>query len=136
MKELIGESEREKLTKLFNFAKSKPYNYGQMLEMSQGFDPNDHKTRNQKGLKRIGLEFTINLSGSVVVTYTHEMHYDTLCHHLSVSMNQGRILPDVTVVNKIMKILNFRNDLHGCAVYKEKFGPDQTAINIIEPYKE
>jgi hypothetical protein len=67
-------------------------------------------------------------------TFTIEEHKPgKLFRHLSISVDTPGKAPHPAAVEMLMKEFGFTRALMDCAIWQENYGPDRTAINIVEP---
>lgn len=83
-------------------------------------------------------EFTIGIPEGFTATYTHEEYLVNdkdmvVCRHLSVSVDRKGKVPHEAAVQMIMEEYGFINKIPNLAIWPEKFGDGQTAVNVLEP---
>lgn len=129
---VVGEKEKKAIAELRELAKAERLSREHLEKYSQGFDPNDPKTR-KEGFLPIAMKYTICLPDGFTVTYTEEDQPIGMCRHLSVSVDADGKLPNPSAIEYLLYSFGFEHKLGvEQVVYPEEYGEGLTAVNVIE----
>lgn len=97
------------------------------------------------------MAFTIALPVDYLITYTHEIHVDTMCRHIAISNSPGTVPTPATLAlfcqafkmvaagEMLMDICNKQPPRRPHAIlqfWTEKFANGRIAVNILAPLQE
>lgn len=118
---VINNDIKEQINKLVAHAEKNPFSMDDLLDAYN----------KQAPVAGDYAEFTIHIPVGYRVVYSIEKQKKDV-RHISISVDAEGVLPHVLVVEAIIKLFGFKNELIDCKVGLEDCWPNKQAISVLE----
>lgn len=119
---IIDDELKANIAKLVEYAEKNPFTMDDLLDIYN---------KQMQPAGDMG-PYTLVLQFGFKIVYTIEKQVNGDVRHLSISVDAPGKLPNPGVVEEIMRLIGFDNELSDCVIYLEDIGPNHQAINVLE----